>query len=185
MVDKGETPNHTEFLRNLRQSRRFLDKPVPQEVIDDLIAVARATGSADQAATWQFIVVDDLVTKRALSEIGAFTEILAQVAVAIVMVLDGTSTPSKANVEGRVAERIMLAAGRHGLASGTGWFGGDEAQDDARAILGVKPPRYVWAAVGIGYVAADNTGESTSLERIRQSLDSLTAKRPKPTEPRS
>jgi hypothetical protein len=99
------------------------------------------------------------------------------VAVAIVIVVDKDSIPSKANDEGRVADRIMLAASRHGLGSGTGWFGAGDAQKQAQAILGVPPHLHVWAAVGIGYVDESSPGESSSLQHARRSLDALAGDR--------
>ncbi len=161
------------YLKNLRQSRRFLDKPVPQPIVDDLLEVARWTGSAKNTQPWEFIVVDDLATKRALAEAGAFTGFLANVAVAIVIVLDGGSPRSEAYDEGRVSERIMLAASRHGLGSGTGWFGTEEAQDKAREILGIPPQRHVWSAVGFGYVDTAGPQRSSAVTGGRKPLEDL------------
>ena len=41
-----ETAEAIEFLRTLRTVRRFTDQPVPQAVLDDLLTVARWSGSA-------------------------------------------------------------------------------------------------------------------------------------------
>ncbi|MBA3276256.1 MAG: nitroreductase family protein [Chloroflexia bacterium] len=161
------------YLKSLRQSRRFLDKPVPQEIVDDLLEVARWTGSSKNTQPWEFIVVDDLATKKALSEAGAFTAFLANVAVAIVIVLDGAAPRSEAYDEGRVSERIMLAASRHGLGSGTGWFGTDEAQDKARDILGIPPHRHVWSAVGFGHVDTAAPQRATSVAGGRKPLEEI------------
>jgi len=161
------------YLKSLRQSRRFLDKPVPRKIVDDLLEVARWTGSSKNTQPWEFIVVDDLATKKALSEAGAFTAFLANVAVAIVIMLDGAAPRSEAYDEGRVSERIMLAAGRHGLGSGTGWFGTDEAQVKARDILGIPSRRHVWSAVGFGYVDTSGPQRSSAVAGGRKPLDEL------------
>jgi hypothetical protein len=172
MSNSGHSHDHSEYLKTLRQSRRFLDKPVPQEIIDDLLRVARETGGGSPAA-WQFLIVDDLVTRSSLSRAGSFTDFLAHVAVAIVLVIDGDATPSKASLEARVADRIMRAAGGHGLGSGTGWFGTDESQEEVRAILGIRPGRQAAWAVGIGYVDESSPDQPSSLQRVRQTLDRL------------
>lgn len=178
MTDRRGDNDRRDFLKNLRQSRRFLDKPVPQEIVDDLLAAAHTVGDGGgEVAPWDFLVIDDLATKNALAGAGTFTDFLAQVAVAIVAVHDGTSTPSKANVEGRIADRIMTAAGRHGLGGGSGWFGTDEAQAEAQAILGLPAHRQVAVVVGVGYVDDAAREESSALQRVRKALDALAGNR--------
>lgn len=141
MSRSGHAGGHDEYLRTLRQSRRFLDKPVPQEIIDDLLEAARQTGHDEESEAWQFLIIDDLVTRNALSHAGSLAGFLANVAVAIVLVTEGDAAPSKASVEARIADRIMRAAGSHGLGSGTGWFGTDEAQEAVRDTLGLRSGR--------------------------------------------
>lgn len=170
----GHAGDHEEYLRTLRQSRRFLDKPVPQEIIDDLLEAARQTRHGEASAAWQFLVIDDLVTRDELSRAGSLTGFLAHVAVAIVLVIEGDAAPSRASVEARTADRIMRAAGGHGLGSGTGWFGTDESQETAADILGLRPGRHAVWAVGVGYVDESDLNAS-SLKHARQTLDRLAA----------
>ena len=49
-----ETGRAIEFLRTLRTVRRFTDQPVPQAVLDDLLTVARWSGSARTEGTVPF-----------------------------------------------------------------------------------------------------------------------------------
>jgi len=158
MTSTTNATDRGEFLKNLRQSRLFLDKPVPQSIVDDLIAAARDALDDERPGSWRFLVVDDLATKKALSTVGSFTGFLANVAVAIVVLRDGEATPNKANLESRIADQIMLAAGRHGLAGGSGWFSTDHAQQRAQVILGLPEHRRVLVVVGVGYV--DESGPS-------------------------
>jgi len=177
MSRSGHSQERSEYLRNLRQSRRFVDKPVPLAIIDELLDVARETGRDEERAAWQFQVVDDVVTRNALSEAGSLTAFLANVAAAIVLVIEGDVLPSRSSLEALAAERVMRAAGRHGLASGTGWFGTDEAREAAGSILGVRSGwRAVWA-VGVGYVDESGAEPESSLRRVRQTLDRLAPQR--------
>jgi len=171
MTDRGRSPDHLAFLNSLRPSRRFLDRDVPQDVIETLLAAAREI-AGDDVAAWQFMVVDDLAGRLSLAGAGTFSDVLASTPAVIVVLHEGVETPSKANMEGRIADGIMRAAGEHGLAGGVGWFGTAEAQAEARAILGVRDARQVCAAVGVGYVDAANAAES-SLQRARRALDRL------------
>jgi nitroreductase len=172
MSDPDRPHPHAAFLEGLRHARRFQDRPVPPAIIDDLLAAGH--GQDDPATlAWQFLVVDDRETRQALSRIGAFTSTLADAAVAIVIVSAARSAPSKANEEARAGDRIMLAASRHGLGSGMGWFGTEEAQERVRDILGVPPGRTVWGAVGVGYVDEAPVAGDSALDRARRTLDQL------------
>src|SRR4051794_3079474 len=60
--------NVVEEIRLVRQARLFHDEHVPQDVIDQLLEVARWTGSARNVQAWHFIVVQDKATLKTLSE---------------------------------------------------------------------------------------------------------------------
>lgn len=162
-----------EFLRGLRQSRRFTDQPVPTDVLDDLLEVARWTGSAKNSQPWEFIVVEDRETLARLAQAGQFSGFLEGVALAIVIVLNGSSPRSEAYDEGRVSERLMLAARLHGLGSGTGWFSTADTQARVREWLGTPGDRHVWSAVGIGYVADEPDSTLRSVNRGRKPLTEI------------
>lgn len=159
----SNTPENDSFikeLRDLRQSRRFLDKPVPAEALASILEVARWTGSAKNSQPWEFIVIDDPETNQALAGYGAFTQFLDNVPLSIAIVLNRTSSRSEAYDEGRVSERIMLAAAHHGLGSGTAWFSTEDARSPVRELLGIPAGRDVWSVVGIGYT--DTTQQQAS-----------------------
>ncbi len=162
-----------EFLRTLRQSRRFTDAPVPREVLNDLLEVARWTGSAKNSQPWEFIVVEDREMLRQIAQAGQFSGFLEGAAVAIVIVLHGNSPRSEAYDEGRVSERLMLAARLHGLGSGTGWFGTEEAQAKVRSLLGIPEDRDVRSAVGIGYVQGQADNVPAMVNRGRKPLSEI------------
>ncbi len=147
-------------LRRLRQSRRFLDTPVPADDLAVILEVARWTGSAKNTQPWEFIVVTDHDTNVKLSEMAPFTGFLANVPLSIVIVLDGESR-SVPYDEGRVSERIMLAAQAFGLGSGTAWFSPPEAREAVRELLGIPAGKEAWSAVGIGYT--DTSQQQTTL----------------------
>jgi len=75
---------------------------------------------------------------------------LARAAAAIVLVMAGEIIDEETYDEGRLAERIMLAASAHGLGSCIGWFEGANGAT-AKQILGVPPQRLVRTAISLGY----------------------------------
>lgn len=137
-------------LRSLRQSRRFLPDPIAREDLEKLLEVARWTGSAKNTQPWHLVVVTDPKTNAALAAAGAFTAFLDGVATSIVVALQGDGR-SVAYDDGRLQERVMLAAAALGLGSGTAWFGTPESQQQVRDLLGLPDELTPWSAIGLGY----------------------------------
>jgi nitroreductase len=141
----------TRRLRNLRQTRQFTTDPVPDDVVRELLEVARWTGSSKNTQPWHFIVVTDPDDRRELSQAGQFAGFLEGAPLVIVIAMAGQNPRSEPWDEGRLSERIMLAADAHGLGAGTGWFApGPEGEDRVKALLGIPPEMAVRQGVGIG-----------------------------------
>jgi len=169
----NDTTGFIDTLTGLRQSRRFLDRPVPPEIVETLLEVARWTGSAKNGQPWEFVVVDDRATNTALAAAGQFTQFLDNVALSIAIVLPVAASRSVAYDEGRVSERLMLAADHLGLGSGTAWFSTPEAQDQVRSLLGIPPDLVAWSAVGFGYTDTSAPQRASSVGGGRKPLAEL------------
>jgi nitroreductase len=74
--------------------------------------------------------------------------------------------------EGRVTERILIAATALGLASGMGWLP-QEARDEARRLLGVPDGRVLRTVVAIGHAAEAAAGRRARPGTARKPLDEL------------
>lgn len=138
------------FLRGLRATRDFLPDPVPDGVIADILEVARWSGSSMNRQPWEFIVVRDPAVREALVGTGGHVDHLRSAPLGIVLVMDGVSDEDETYDEGRLAERIMLAAQAHGYGSCIGWFWPAEAGERARLALGVPEGKTVRTVVSIG-----------------------------------
>lgn len=137
-------------LLRLRQSRRYLPDPVAREDLEQLLEVARWTGSAKNTQPWHLVVVTEPATNVALAGFGAFSGFLEGVAASIVVALEGEGR-SVAYDDGRLQERVMLAAAQLGLGSGTAWFGTEESRAQVRGLLGIPEHLHPWSAIGLGY----------------------------------
>ena len=146
------TRDRIAFLRRLRAVRDFRSDPVPGRVVDDLLEVARWTGSARNAQPWEFVLVRDPETLRALAAVEGYAKHLAGAPLGIVLVMAGNpgQVAQETYDEGRLSERIMLAAHAHGVGSCIGWFAGG-GRDAAKAVLGIPPGRTVRTAISCGY----------------------------------
>jgi nitroreductase len=138
------------LLRNLRAVRNFRSDPVPQTVLDDIFEVTRWTGSAKNLQPWELIVIRERATLDRLAALDGYVRHLAGAPLGIVLVMDGHNPEFAAYDEGRLAERIMLAAAAHGLGSCIGWWS-EGARNEARALLGVPDDRIVRTVLSIGY----------------------------------
>jgi nitroreductase len=142
------------WLRRLRTVRRFRPDPIPDAVLHDLLEVARWSGSAKNLQPWEFVVVRERATLRALSELEGFVWHLAGAAAAILLVIDGDRERRAQETfdEGRLSERIQLAASAHGLGASIAWLVG-EGQREAKRLLGIPAERLLRTAISLGYPA--------------------------------
>jgi nitroreductase len=138
------------FLRGLRSVRHFLPIPVPATAIDDILTVARWSGSARNLQHWQFVVVRDPAMLHALGALEGHAAHVARAPLAIVLVMAGQLAEQETFDEGKVSERMMLAAAAHGLGACIGWFRGGGV-DQAKALLGIPAECLVRTAISIGY----------------------------------
>jgi len=140
-----------EEMRKVRQARLYRPDPVPDDVLNELLEVARWTGSSRNSQPWHFVVVTDKEQLRQLSRLRPPITWVADAPLGIAIVLDGTSETSEAYDEGRVTERLLVGAHMLGLGGGTAWFGEAAQQGQAKEILGVPAERTARSLVVLGY----------------------------------
>ena len=157
MGTRPTLPPALETLRKLRQTRKFTSEPVSDEALNAILEVARWTGSAKNSQPWEFIVIRDQVRIARIAAMGVYSGFLKGAPLVIALVLDGYAMRSEAYDEGRVSERIMLAAQELGLGSGTGWWGGDEASAAVKQELGVPAEKRLYSGIAIGHPAEAST----------------------------
>jgi nitroreductase family protein len=141
----------TEELRQVRQARLYRPDPVPEDVLADLLQVARWTGSSRNSQPWHFIVVTDKEQLRQISQLRTPINWVADAPLAIAIVLDGANEMSETYDEGRVTERLLIGARIRGLGGGTAWFGEEENQRRAKEILGIPAEKAAHSVVVLGY----------------------------------
>jgi nitroreductase len=158
------------FLRSLRAVRSFRPDPVPQEVEDDILEVARWSGSASNRQPWELVVIRDRETLEALASVEGYAHHLADAPLGIVLVMAGERPTQETYDEGRLAERVMLAALAHGVGSSIGWIVGG-GRDAARGILGIPEGRMVRTAISLGY--PDEGARRRRAGQARKSLSEI------------
>lgn len=146
-----------DLLMKRRSIRRYTDKPVEKEKIDQLIRAALLAPTSRNSRAWEYIVVEDkkLLEKLALSKAGA--QPLKGAALGIVVL----ANPEKSDVwvEDTSIATIILQLTAQSLGLGSCWVQirermykeGITAEEYVREILGIPDSLKVESIVSIGY----------------------------------
>jgi nitroreductase len=138
------------FLRGLRAVRDYTPEPIPDEVLNEILEVGRWSGSASNVQGTELIVVRDPEIKTRMSELGAAPAKGA--AVVLVIVLQGQE--SRRDIEsfdnGRLVERLLLAAKAQGLGSNIATLK-EDGPEIIKQALAVPAEKRIWTVVTLGY----------------------------------
>ena len=159
-------------LRRTRQVREFRPDPVPDELLNELLEVARWSGSAANSQPWTFIVIRDPEIRARLAELAPNARHVGRAPLVLAIVMGGDNPDWEAYDEGRLAERVLIAATALGLGAGIGWVTGARRPAVAE-LLGVPEPRYIRTMISIGYPTAAAAAPKSAPGTARKPLAEL------------
>lgn len=139
-------------LKNLRQSRQFDGSPMDETDLQRILEIARWSGSSKNSQPWQLVVVDDREQLKRLAHVRELNIWMQDASVAIAIVLPAETNASHSYDEGRLSERVMLAADVLGYGSGTAWYTNQQETSAAKDILQVPADATLRSLVVIGRV---------------------------------
>ena len=173
-VHPENAQNLINFLKRLRAVRQFRPDPVPREVINAVLEVVRWSGSASNRQPWEVVVIHNKETLRVLSAVEGYAAHLAGASLGIVLVMAGDhgQVEQETYDEGRLSERIMLAATAYGVGSSIGWFR-RSGMTDAKAILGIPQERLVRTVISLGYPDEEARSARPKPAQARKSLSNI------------
>lgn len=154
----------TQDLRATRQIREYTDEAVSEADLAELLEVARWSGSSQNTQPWHFLVLTDPEDLAAVASARDRIAWVAKAPLAIALIMDG-KTDSELYDEGRVTERLLIAARLLGLGAGTAWINNPEAEADLRNRFAIPPERGFRSVVVIGHPlegATHRLGRTTS-----------------------
>lgn len=173
MVATRDENTVTAELKDVRQSRQYTPDPVPEEVLNELLEVARWTGSSRNTQPWHFIVITDKEMMRQISQVRTPINWVADAPLAIAIVLNGANVASEAYDEGRVTERLFIAAKALGLGAGTAWYGDEGQQAEAKQLLGIPAEKTARSVVALGYSTTSKDPRPGAVEGGRKPLSEI------------
>jgi nitroreductase len=173
MVEITSNTDALEAVRSVRQVRQYVDGDVTDEQLHQILEIARWTGSSRNTQPWHFVVVRDKETLRKLSELRPNITWVENGALAIAMVMPGTNIEHEAYDEGRVSERIMIAARMLGLGAGTAWFSEPDREAIAKELLGVPEDHTLRSVMVVGPYLTAKDPRPTGPQPGRKPLDEI------------
>src|SRR5918912_2065041 len=132
-------------MRRLRTTREFTPEPIDQQTLEQILEVGRWTASGGNRQPTEVLVVRDADVRRKFGEWGARPAGAAPLVLLLV-----SASEQNAFDEGRMAERLCLAAAACGLGSGVATLK-EEGPDRAKELLGIPSDRRARTVVAIGH----------------------------------
>lgn len=84
-----------ECMKTRRSVRVYQDKPVPREIIEDIVDCGRLAATAINIQPWQFIVVQDPAMRKRIADTTDYGKFIAQAPVCIAVFARILSITSK------------------------------------------------------------------------------------------
>jgi nitroreductase len=160
-------------IRRVSQVRQYTEEPVPDDVVTQLLELARWTGSSKNSQPWHFVVVKDRDALRKIAGLRPNINWAAGAPLGIAIVLDGASQVGEAYDEGRVTERLLTGATMLGYGGGVAWFGEAQHQAEAKRVLGIPDERTARQIVTIGRARSKEDPRPMARGRGRKPLDEI------------
>ncbi len=157
-------------MRSRRTIRKYLDKPVPQIIIDKLIESAKYAPSIDDKQSWEFIVITSNKIKKALSLIHPWSSDIedAPAAIAVLGNTDLCKDDFHNVINSSLAmQNLILEANNQGLGSSIIYVieRDFEAEESARRILKVPDNILIYCLITLGY-----PDEKPKLKHLREGI---------------
>ena len=164
-----------EAIKNRRSIRKFEERPVPEDMVRDLLDAAMMAPSAGNAQPWQFVLITDPAKKEKAGEINPYAKMAAKAPLGILVCGD----LSKEKYPGywvqdcsAATQNLLLAAHAKGL--GAVWTGIYPMQDRVegfRALCGLPEDVIPLGLIVLGWPAQHpETKDRFNPERVHREV---------------
>lgn len=144
-----------EAIKERRSVRRYQERPVPDEILQEILEAVRLAPSASNRQDWHFVIVKDGEQRRKLAEaagqpfVGTAPVVIAGLSLNPERIMS-CEVPAYAVDLAIAMSNITLVAAARGL--GTCWIGAF-SQKKAQEILGVPEKYKIVQLMTLGYPA--------------------------------
>ena len=163
--------NVSEAIRTKRAIRKFQDKPLPEEVVRDILNAGRRSQSSKNEQAWQFIAIRDKVILKALSECGQWAGHLAGAALGVAILTPDPTIKFQTMFDaGQAAAFMQLEAWELGVGSVPASI---YQPEKARQILRFPNEWHLRIALSFGYPANEEKLTEAPKKGGRRPFDEL------------
>ena len=151
-------------LKTRRSVRAYQTRPVPRDILTDIVDCARQAPSAMNQQLWEFIIITKPESCQRLGQLIAHAKFLPQLPACIaVLVKDHQFYVEDGSA---ATQNLLLAATAHGL--GSCWVSGDKQPyaDAVRELLGAPANYRFVSVVAVGYSAENPNPEKRPLDSM-------------------
>lgn len=151
-------------LKERRSVRKYIDKLVSRETIQDIIDCGRLAATARNVQPWHFVVVTDPERRKHIANIAEYGKFIEQAPVCVIVFCDETKYIVE---DGSAAtQNILLAAKAHGLASC--WVAGHKKPytQEVEKYIGVPEGVKLFSFIAIGYSDEEPKPQKKKLNEV-------------------
>jgi nitroreductase len=146
--------NVYDALRTKRAVRKFLDQPLPEELINKILNAGRHSQSSKNEQAWKFIAIQDKAILRALSMCGEWAGHIAGAALAVAILTPDPAAKFQTMFDaGQAAAFMQLAAWELGIGSCPASI---YESEKAREILKFPQELHLRVTLSFGYPAEES-----------------------------
>ena len=142
-----------ELCQRRRSIRKYTNQPVEREKLDYMLRCALMAPSGKRLNPWEFVVITDTATIRAMAPCKEYGAGMLETAMAAIVVAVDEQKSTTALFDGAIAaEHLLLAAEEQGL--GACWchiVGRENAEKMVKQLAGVPENLTVMCVVTVGY----------------------------------
>jgi nitroreductase len=161
----------SQAIRTKRAIRKFQDKPLPEEVVHEILNAGRRSQSSKNEQPWQFIAIREKSILKALSEFGQWAGHLAGAALGVAILTPEPTAKFQTMFDaGQAAAFMQLAAWELGIGSVPASIYDFEK---AREILGFPPEWHLRIALSFGYPLEEQSLTQAPKKGGRRSLEEV------------
>jgi nitroreductase len=142
-----------EALKTRRSIRLYEEKPVPRELIEEIIDTARLAPSGRNTQPWEFVVITDAAPRKRIAELAPHGKFIAQAGACVaVFARDGDFCVEDGSA---ATENILVAA--HALGLGTCWVASYKKPHSQAVgdLLGAPEGILLITLIALGYPAQE------------------------------
>jgi nitroreductase len=163
--------NVSEAIRLNRAVRKFQDKPLPDDVIHDILNAGRRSQSSKNNQAWRFIAIREKETLKALSQCGEWAGHIAGAALCVAILTPEPTEKFQTMFDaGQAAAFMQLAAWELGIGSCPASLYDFER---TRQILTFPPEWHLRIALSFGYALEEEKISAAPKKGGRISLDEI------------